>query len=133
MSRGAGKLAWAGTEAPSLCHFPVNTGPVVRVDNEADFEALFCRSSDVDWQRVQLYWYRLALTSGRALLTEDVVSNDARIDWLLVPAACADRPGGFVSAPAPAILIMRNDWPVVARTKPEVPPDCPRSNEGYGY
>lgn len=133
VSRGAAQLAWVATEAPSLCHVPVNTGPVVRVDDEADFEALFCRSSDVDWRRLQLYWYRLALTSGRALLTEDVVSTESRIDWLLVPEACADRPGGYAPAPAPAILILRNDWPVVARTKPELPADCPATNEGYGY
>jgi hypothetical protein len=128
--QGEGKLAWAGTSAPSPCRAAVNTGPVIRVDNEADFEALFCRSSDVDWRRFQLFWYRLAATAERALATEDVVLNDSQINWLLVPESCPDWNGP--SAPAPAILIARSDLPVVARPKPAVPADCP-AGDGYGY
>jgi hypothetical protein len=127
--QGAGKLAWAGTSAPVLCRAAVNTGPVIRIDNEADFEALFCRGSDVDWQRLQLFVYRLAPMT-RALLTEGVVLNELQINWLLVPEPCPDWTGP--SAP-PAILIARSDLEVVARPKPGVPVDCPATGDGYGY
>lgn len=125
------QLAWAATQTPPPCRAAVNTGPVARVDNEADFEALFCRSSDVDWQHLQLFWYRLAPTQ-RALATEDVVLNDSQIDWLLVPEPCSER-GGLSTPPMPAIVIGRSDLPVVARPKPPLPADCPASGEGYGY
>jgi len=128
VARGVGRLAWAGSSAPAPCRAAVNTGPVIRVDNEADFEALFCRRSDIDWRRLQLFLYRLAPMAGRALLTEDVVLNDSQINWLLVPAPCPDSGG---SAAQPAILIARSDLPVVARLKPSVPFDCPAV--GYGY
>lgn len=128
--QAAGKLAWAGTSAPATCRAVVDTGPVSRVANEADFEALFCRSSDVDWQRLQLYVYRLAPTARRTLLTEDVVLQDSEINWLLVPEPCPDWSGPSAQ---PAILIARSDLPVVARPKPAVPVDCPATGDGYGY
>jgi len=109
----------------------VNTGPVTRVDSEAEFEALFCRASDIDWRRLQLFWYRLAPMSGRALLTVDVVLNDSQINWLIAPEPCSDRNGP--PAPMPAIVIARSDWPVIARPRPDVPADCPATHDGYGY
>jgi len=128
--QGAGKLTWASASAPALCRAAVNIGPVTRVENEADFEALFCRHSDVDWQRLQLFVYRLAPMAPRALLTEDVVLNDSQINWLLVPEPC---PEGSGPSARPAILIARNDFPVVARLKSGVSVDCPATGDGYGY
>jgi len=125
----ADSLAWAGTPAPVPCRAAVNTGPVTRIDNEADFQALFCRPSDVAWQRLQLFVYRLTGMT-RAWQTEAVVLNDSQINWLLVPAPCADWTGA--SAP-PAILIARSDLPVIARPKSGVPVDCPATVDGYGY
>lgn len=129
--RDASKLVWAGTDAPAPCRALVNTGPVTRVDSEAEFEALFCRASDIDWRRLQLFWYRLAPMSGRALLTVDVVLNDSQINWLIAPEPCSDRNGP--PAPMPAIVIARSDWPVIARPRPDVPADCPATHDGYGY
>ena len=128
--QGAGKLAWVATSSPVPCRAAVNTGPVIRVDNEADFETLFCRGSDVDWRQLQLFVYRLAPTARRTLLTEDVVLNDSQINWLLVPEPCPDWSD---PSPAPAILMARRDLPVVARPKPDVLVDCPASGDGYGY
>ena len=128
---GANKLAWAGTYAPSPCRTAINTGPVIRVDSEVEFESLFCRRSNVDWPRQQLFWYRLAPMSSRALLTEDVVVNDSLINWLIAPEPCPDRSGA--SASAPVIVIARSDLPVVVRPMPDVPADCPVTGDGYGY
>ena len=124
----AGSLAWAGTSAPVPCRAAINTGPVTRVDNEADFQALFCRRSDVAWQRLQLFVYRLT-SMTRAWQTEAVVLNDSQINWLLVAEPCADW--ADASAP-PAILLARSDLPVIARPKSGVPVDCP-TGDGYGY
>ena len=128
--QGASKLAWVATSAPVPCRAAVNTGPVTRVDNEADFEALFCRGSDVDWQRLQLFVYRLAPTARRTLLTQDVVLNDSQINWLLVPEPCPDWSGRSAE---PAILMARGELPVYARPKPDVLVDCPATGDGYGY
>lgn len=127
-AQGAGKLAWIGTTAPSPCRAAVGTGPVIRIDNELDFQALFCRASDVDWQHLQLLVYRLA--PHRALLTEDVVLSDSQINWLLVPRPCPDW---VDPPPQPAVLIARSGLPVVALPKPAVPADCPATSDGYGY
>jgi len=128
--RAPGGLAWTEAPIPSPCSTRSGVAPIVQIDNEAEFSAMFCRSSDVDWKKFRILSYRGGLFSGQTFVTSDVVRDAQDINWLLQPLPCASSDTPLLGA---SILIERSTLPVVARIKPDSGVICPPNGDGYGY
>ena len=120
-----GKLRWAQVELSSGCSGAANTPPVTPVEivqNAAQFEARFCRKTDLDWSRHRLLWAHVPERVGDVT----VVRDGAQINMLVSTRSTCDAAWGSEVA----VIIDDLSLPVVLLVRPGPALPCP---DGIAY